>query len=324
MEKKLSLFVIPLLASPLLGQFTSIDMHKFRIGTGLISLVSSVGFLILAAFRYYIGNDKDAFNFESFIPYNYVYYSFYFSFTVLCLSYELWETKLSLFWKFIALFLLPAYGLAILTIVSSKMGILSFLIGYSVFIIFKIRNYKLIAVCFFSISLIAILFISSNVTTLDRFIDLKEKTEIIEKDKFSYNEPFTGLTLRLTFWKIAINHMIKDKNYLFGMGTGDAQDYLNEIYKIHNLDAGGYKDFNPHNQWIQTFMQLGLGGVFILSLVFILSMINSLKYKNFALTLFLATTFCFTLSESIFEVNKGIVFFSLFFTVLVSQRGQTN
>jgi O-antigen ligase len=317
LEKKLSLLLIPVLTAPLLAQFTPSHFHKFRLGVGLISLFSSIVFLILAAFKYYVQENKDAFNFETFIPYNYVYYSFYFSFSVLG------ETKVSRFWKFTLLFLLPTYSIGVLTIVSSKMGIISFLLGYITFLVFKVKNYKLIAAGFLSASLITFIFISSNPTTLDRFIDLKEKTEIIEKDKFSYDEPFTGLTLRLTFWKIAINHMVEDKVYLFGTGTGDSQDYMNRVYKIHNLDAGGYEGFNPHNQWVQTFLQLGLMGVLALASVFISGIISSLKNKNFALTLFLITAFCFTLSESIFEVNKGIVFFSLFFTILVSQKKTT-
>ncbi len=320
LEKKISLIAIPLLASPMFNQFSFRKIHQLRIGIGLISLASSVGFLVFSGVKYYILNDKDAFYFENFIPYNYVYYSFYLSFTILCLIYELWNAKAKLFWRFAALILLPAYTIGILTIVSSKMGIISFLVGYVVLLIFHIKNYKLVVAGFVSILLISVLLISANMTTLERFANLKEKVEILKKDKYSYDEPFTGLTLRLTFWRLAVKHMAEDEVYVFGTGTGDAQDYLNKIYAIHNLDAGGYKDFNPHNQWIQTFLQLGLMGVFLLIVIFILSGIRAIKNNNFILLLFLIITFCFMLSESILEVNKGIVFFSLFFTILVSTQ----
>lgn len=319
LEKKISLIAIPLLASPLFSGFSIRKIHQLRIGIGLLSLASTVGFLVFAGFKYYAQNDKDAFYFENFIPYNYVYYSYYLSFTVLCLIYELWNAKVKPFWRFTSLILLPAYTIAILTIVSSKMGILSFLVGYIVLLVFHIKSFKLVIAGLISILLISVLLISTNMTTLERFVNLKEKVEILEKDKYAFDEPFTGLTLRLTFWRLAVKHMVEDDVYVFGTGTGDAQDYLNNIYALHNLDAGGYKDFNPHNQWIQTFLQLGLVGVFLLVVIFVLSGIRAIKNNSFILLLFLIITFCFMLSESILEVNKGIVFFSLFFTILVSQ-----
>ncbi len=320
LEKKISLIAIPLLASPLFNQLTFVNIHRLRIGIGLISLASSLGYLAFAGFRYYIMFDKDAFYFENFIPYNYVYFSYYFSFAILCLMYEFWTVTIKPFWRFAILFVLPAYALAILTVVSSKMGIISFLVGYFVLLIFYIKNYKLVIAGVVSILLISVLLISTNITTLERFINLKEKVEILKKDKYSYDEPFTGLTLRLTFWRLAVKHLVEDDTYVFGTGTGDAQDYLNKIYALHNLDAGGYKDFNPHNQWVQTFLQLGLLGVFLLALIFTLSVIRAIKNNNFILLLFLIISLCFALSESILEVNKGIVFFSLFITILVSTQ----
>ena len=320
LEKKISLIGIPIFGSALFSQLRLGNIHWLRIGIGLISLASSFGYLAFAGFRYYIIHDKGAFYFENFIPYNYVYFSYYFSFGILCLMYELWTVTIKPFWRFAILFVLPAYALAVLTVVSSKMGIISFLVGYIVLLVFHIKNYKLVIAGLVSILLISVLLISTNMTTLERFVNLKEKIEILKKDKYSYDEPFTGLTLRLTFWRLAIKHMIEDKTYPVGTGTGDAQDYLNNVYVIHNLDAGGYKDFNPHNQWVQTFLQLGLVGVLLLGMIFVLSIVRAIKNNNFVLLLLMIITFCFMLSESILEVNKGIVFFSLFFTILASTK----
>ncbi len=73
--------------------------------------------------------------------------------------------------------------------------------------------------------------------------------------------------LRLIIWEETLN-LIK-KNLLFGVGTGDIKDELHIKSKQSSMNQVAEMDLNVHNQYMETFLGLGILGISIL-LAFIL------------------------------------------------------
>jgi O-antigen ligase len=154
-----------------------------------------------------------------------------------------------------------------------------------------------------------------NDTTRSRFTELTQNLSILTRDKLG-EEVITDLNMRLLFWKISILHSWNDHLVLTGVGTGDAQDYLDSLYTHPNYQLYGYVGWDSHNQWVFTFVQLGVIGVAAMALLFGWSFKGAFRRSDLRFMIFLIITFGFSQSESILESNKGIVFFSLLFTLL--------
>ena len=157
--------------------------------------------------------------------------------------------------------------------------------------------------------------------TQDRFLVLTKNFEILNKDHFNGDdEEFNGLNLRLLFWKYTLQEVTINNWELIGAGTGDTQDLVDSSYTRHNLDEYGYVGFDPHNQWIFTYAQLGLIGIVVLIVMYWFSFRAAILSENLPFFFFLLTTLLFSLTESIFESNKGIVFFVMLYTIMSCQN----
>lgn len=119
---------------------------------------------------------------------------------------------------------------------------------------------------------------------------------------------------RLVVWRIAIKQSVQ--NLPFGVGTGDVPDTLVEQYKLQ-----GYKELyidrlNPHNQFLQTFLAIGLLGLFSIILYFGIPFYNSIMQKKLLFMGFLCIVMPNLLTESMFETGAGANFVALFMCLL--------
>ena len=320
LEKKIGLLLLPLLLLPALGGLYPVNLKTLLIKLGIITLLSSLVVLLIALFRSIALKDTQAFFFENFSPIHYVYYAIYFaigSLIFLDATFYYFQKKK---YGLLIWFILAAYSTGMLIIISSKMGIIAFVMGAAFLIYFRTPNKKY----FFSASVILItslsLFISIHDTTRQRFLDLGKNFEILKEDQIIYNagEEFTGFNLRVLFWKFSLSHLWEENEYLIGVGTGDAQHFIDEAYTLHNLSVYDYKGWDPHNQWVFMTIQFGVIGVLVLVLFYLNGFWIAFCKRDIRLVCFLLVTLCFSMTESILESNKGIVFFALFSVILFS------
>ncbi len=312
-EKKLSFLLAPIVIIPAYRSFNKADFSILFRNLGWLSLFSSLILLVWASFKSLVLKDGHAFFFEEFSPISYVYYSMYFVVTVSFSIYDLLRDESK---KKIVPFILIVYSLFFLVVVSSKMGIISFVVcsSFSLILTTPIKHYWAL---FIAMIFCLTLFISLHSTTRSRFIVLIENLAVIKANTVTDYQNFTGLNLRLLFWKFSVQEVI-DRNAVFmGAGTGDAQHLINDAYKRHGLDEYGYIGFDPHNQWVFTFAQFGLVGVLTLLLLYVKTTQLALKKKDWLMGVFLITTFFYSLTESILESNKGIIFFAVISVLLI-------
>ena len=153
------------------------------------------------------------------------------------------------------------------------------------------------------------------------------KAKVFEGNIFEYtiendihNTNWNSLNIRLAKWESALA-VVKENNVLFGSGIGCTQSRLNEMYKKKKFTIGYQKKFNTHNEYIHYLVELGVLG--LLAYLFFLGsgLFLSLKKNDFLLFGIVALMIICGMTENILGVNKGIVFFtSIYYLILLKNE----
>lgn len=132
--------------------------------------------------------------------------------------------------------------------------------------------------------------------------------EAWNKRDFHQNSFFPGTALRVYQFRVFTEMLNEMPIFLKGCGLEASQHYIKNKAKQHNLNPI-YGDYNFHNQYIQTFAELGIIGFFILVSMLFINLKNAFKYKDFLHITFAITMIMLFLSESFFCRQRGIIFF---------------
>ena len=102
------------------------------------------------------------------------------------------------------------------------------------------------------------------------------------------------------------------------------RDYTKSILKSinHQYSIAFEKRYNFHNQYLQTFGTVGIFGLVILSYLLCYPLILLIRDKDYLGILFLAIIGVSFLTESMFERQAGIVFFTFFYVLLIVRASQ--
>lgn len=132
--------------------------------------------------------------------------------------------------------------------------------------------------------------------------------------------PWGGKTIRLSIWKCSQD--IIRKHWIAGVGTGDVQAALQESYEKRKFYfASRYNTYNAHNQYIQETVAHGIIGLLIfLSCIFIPFSRCLRKKGNTIYSLFLLCFAVLCVTESMLELNKGIVWYSFFNSIFMFRK----
>jgi len=126
--------------------------------------------------------------------------------------------------------------------------------------------------------------------------------------KFQHNNFFPGTALRIYQIRI-FKEMLYEENILFtGLGLETSQQKIRDKAIEHNLFPA-YGDFNFHNQYVQTFAELGLFGFLTLIAMLYCNIKNAWDTKNFIHIVFAIIMIILFLTESFFCRQRGIIFF---------------
>jgi O-antigen ligase len=209
----------------------------------------------------------------------------------------------------------------ILSLLASRAVLVGFFILLMVWVFYlKIDKRKLLYV-----ALIFVLIISSvaiNENSRNRFYEAFNFNEKVELDAEpetykTLNKVYGGRALRVAIWYCALD--IVKSDWLLGVGTGDAQDELQQSYKNHEFEfAWQFNRFNAHNLFLQTIISCGILG--IIGILALLGYLYYLAFKNQQLLLatFVTLFILISLVESTFNVQKGVVFFAFFSSLFAS------
>lgn len=319
LEKKLSLAIFPILFlfAPKL-ETTDIKkiLYGFVTGCTIVSL-----FCLSLAFKNYISSNDVSFFYYHSLSVNAGMHAGYLA-MYLCFS-----IAILLYTNFRKVSELPLSVRAIYIFVLFLMATCIFLLSARTQLIILMLELVVYCVFFFNVhgnvfrtSLISVAIIASLLGVALLFPGTRDRI----KEAVNYNNEY-GLSkkwgekqMRLLIWKSAWEAATAKP--VFGTGTGDVIDDLEEIYKKRDFISLMYfKDtrFNAHNQYLETWIGIGTIGLMTLFSVLVFAVRRAVRDKN---TILLALSLIFAIScltESMLERQNGVIFFSLYTMVLL-------
>ena len=126
---------------------------------------------------------------------------------------------------------------------------------------------------------------------------------------------------RIAIWKISLE--IIKSHPLFGVGTGDVKDELVAKYKEENVEEALELKLNAHNQYLQTFVTLGIPGLLALLLMLVLPMFTAFRSKHYLYFVFILLFALNIAVESMFETQAGVVWYAFFNVVLFAANHES-
>lgn len=126
---------------------------------------------------------------------------------------------------------------------------------------------------------------------------------------------------RFELWRSGI---LANSNFLFGVGTGDYKNVLNEYYRETHQDAFADGGLNSHNQFIQIFFSNGILGLLAVMLLLLRPLYLAFKHNSQLGILMLFPFLIYGMTEVFLGRYQGVVFFTLLHQVFIKHYLNTN
>lgn len=326
LKKEAFIFLIPL-AFLIIPKMSKESVYKiFRIYSFAMA-VYAVYYFINAIFRYVETSNARVFFYHELVTFDLsaIYVSTFASFA---LFYFVLIKNKSITEQ-IATFILVVL-IALLT--SRTLLFIDFLLFICYYIFFSETHKGIKTITVFAVSLFfifSLLFVSEsrerllteydtalvdNTVDNNKIIKENQKLHDVSVEEAWYNNQFQpdnffpGVALRVFQTRLFIE-MLQEQQILFtGFGFDASQEKIKEKAKQYNLSKG-YEEFNFHNQYVQTFAELGLFGFLVLLTILYINIKNAWDNKSFLHIAFSITMIMLFLSESFLSRQRGVVFF---------------
>jgi O-antigen ligase len=321
LEKHLALLIIPVTFFANYDKFSS-KLVKWVLFAFVLGVFASYAYL---AFKFGLSSVSNPnltlFYFFREMTVQYVqlhptYLAMYTVFSVCILLASLYKKNLGIQMLLRVLGVFILIGLTLLT--GARMPIIALVLILLVLVIYIIFNSKYWV--FSSIG--SVIFFAGLIFLIPKVKVVKERISELQETELAppIGVHFNSVNLRVA--QLLCSKQLIQENWLIGVGIGDVQDQLNGCYSGHKWSPALYeRSYNTHNQYLQTFLSTGIIGFVLLLVLFGMVLRFSIKSKNIIFASFIILfSFC-CLTESMFEKNKGIVFFTFFSVVLMADSG---
>ncbi len=311
LEIKLTLFFFPFL-------FHSMHLDKKLLKMVVYAFVlscalSSVGCLLMASVDYYKTKETAAFFYERLSWFVHPsYYTMYLTLSVLFLLADLYFISNSNQMKVIKIGTV-LFFVFVAVLCASKMGLMSMLfcvVLFAVYVLLNMKKYFVILFFVVGIVLLGAVLLKSFPRSFDRFNSIFKATELAQIDKRTAES--SGV--RRLIWNAS--GQIISEDLLLGVAPGDVNDKLYKKYEELGYEGALKHKLNAHNEFVQTFIGLGIIGFVVLLLQFVLPGIVMFKEKNILYLLFLTLLFVNFLVESMLQTQAGNIFYAFFNSIL--------
>ena len=313
---KISFLLLPFFMTTV--QFIYNEQRMFILNFfAVLMMLMALTDLTHAFLEYLVSGNQETFYYIN-LPYtltNKVHYvAWYYSFAIFITIYHLISSQSNRTFWFLGLLIL----LFSLILLSSRAFILAFIFVFILSFLKWFKTDKLSRLMWAKVSSIAALFLLSLVFIPS--INMRLNDTVVELQKmFGYDIP-KQTNPRVFIWRYGADLIVK--NPIFGFGVGDAKEELNVALEScdamfwngeHNVPIQN-KNYNFHNQFMQTWAEVGIFGFLIL--LFIMVHPFLLKNSHPLFLIFVGLTFIGCLTESMFERQAGVVLFAFMYPLL--------
>lgn len=142
--------------------------------------------------------------------------------------------------------------------------------------------------------------------------------EAWSKPQFAANDYFNGTAFRVYQIRVFKEMLAEDPMFFTGYGLNASLKRIGEKGIRHNVYQGdeknkGYNAENFHNQYIETFADLGVFGFALLIIILLYNLKNAFKSKDFVHIAFASLMIALLLTESFLWRQRGVVFFTMLY-----------
>jgi len=309
MEEKLSFLVFPLILLPIYSyRFERKKIKYFFLAYVLSAFAGTIFCVLQSLIKYSNTNDIQSFYYLNFSVIQHpTYYAMYLitaMILILSVLFKQWNSLKTIF-KLLLISSIP-YFLLIIILSNSRSGILIAILMLLIAVFYIILRKRklllgLVLIIFLAISGYAVTRIMPQV--FDRFYSIKE---VLQAEKMEDIKHWNGTTLRIQIYYSA-EEIIRE-NFWLGVSPGDTRDELVKKYKKYGFRFAVERNYEAHNQFVQTFIGLGVFGLIVLLLIFILPFIYAIKNKDFILFCFTIMIFLLCMFESMLQKQAGVMF----------------
>lgn len=306
--QKLSLILFPLLLGTgpkLTEKMRKGGMHFFIWGT-LIAVISS---FISSGIEYGATGNPAVFYMSNFSPAHHPsYISFYVVTALAMLLLKIEETQEKK--RMVSIWLAVVFLSLSLVFPASKMGFLNWAMVFILFLakwLFSKARLKKQAFILTGTGLLFLVFLKFDPVARARLEKAVAVTSELDQPK--EESQVESNTARLYAWSTALDIITKTP---FGVGTGDINQAMVSSFREQNLDYLADKSLNPHNEYLQLAVALGIPAAlfFIFSLFYPFGII--IRTEDWIYGIFLLSVLAQFSVESMLEKQSGVIFFAFF------------
>lgn len=312
LEVKLSLFIFPVMFASIREEVLSLKISRRILTSFVLGVFASMLLCYSVAFIDYVQNGNvEVFYYSNLsVLIHPSYLAMYVCFAIAVLLYYNLKTyirgRLSVILSMVLVLLFQLF----VVMLSSKAGILGLVIVIALFTAFTIFSEKRLLTGIFSGIVLSISFLVLFFLFPASSARFEQTREVLEQAEVGAAEVANSTGERIMIWYYTFE--ITNEHFLFGVGTGDVIDHLLSKYSEKGMRNAYNLQLNAHNQYLQTFLALGIIGLIVLLLTLLLPGIFSVERKHYLYLIFLVLISFNFLFESMLETQAGVVFYAFF------------
>jgi len=314
-EKRLSILGLPVIFC-----YSITDKRELK-DIFLFGFVGSIFIASLLSFYktssiYFVGLPHLGVVFESLVMHK-AYFALYCLSSIYILFYYSFRKNTIVIWVICVLLSVHFFLFSVLTV--AKMALIAFVLSLFVLLLFLLYNKKSYYI-FYLLTFLCFIF---SITFFWFFPQIEDYVFDAAKNRsHTFNEYFVNIFIstsqRVIMWECSIQGLKENYNWLLGMGLGDnINNYLNSCYIANGKESMASIGYNSHNQFLHTWLLNGILGIFLLLINLLIVPVLAVKKKDLlSFALFIFFIICL-FTESMFAVQKGVVYFSFFYSMLL-------
>lgn len=175
----------------------------------------------------------------------------------------------------------------------------------------KMRLGIIMSVCVVVLALI--MFYGIKGTYVNQRMTKELKWDLSQQVGTSYSGNLKGDS-RLSRWNTSLK-VIRNKPFV-GHGMGNEKEVLGKQFLKDGLKYSFTNQYDSHNQFLSTYIELGISGIIILLSFFGYNLFLAIKSRDLLYFGFLLIIITICLFENYLNRNSGILFVALFSTIL--------
>lgn len=173
-------------------------------------------------------------------------------------------------------------------------------------------------ILFTAIATLGLVLVAVTIYHVDTF---KERyVSELKKDLSPYVQNIEVTEPRMARWRAAME-LVK-QSPVIGYGSGAEVELLKEKYFEQRFFSSYLNQFNAHNEYISMLLKSGIPGLAVYFFVLLYGLRRAWKTRDIIFAAFMLLVIITSVSENILDLNKGIFFYSFFFSffLLIHQK----